>query len=122
MNNKKEIKNEITRLAIPIAFQQFMLALVGASDAVMLGRLQQDAMSAVSLATQVTFVLNLFLAAVVIGENLYVAQYYGKKDYSMISETFRLALILTGIMTIFLQYVHWHFREKSCICLPMIRN
>lgn len=79
MNNKKEIKNEITRLAIPIAFQQFMLALVGASDAVMLGRLQQDAMSAVSLATQVTFVLNLFLAAVVIGENLYVAQYYGKK-------------------------------------------
>ena len=46
MNNKKEIKNEITRLAIPIAFQQFMLALVGASDAVMLGRLQQDAMSA----------------------------------------------------------------------------
>ena len=101
MNNKKEIKNEITRLAIPIAFQQFMLALVGASDAVMLGRLQQDAMSAVSLATQVTFVLNLFLAAVVIGENLYVAQYYGKKDYSMISETFRLALILTGIMTIF---------------------
>lgn len=36
----------------------------------------------------------------VIGENLYVAQYYGKKDYSMISETFRLALILTGIITI----------------------
>ena len=100
LNNKKEIKNEIIRLALPIAFQQFMLALVGASDAVMLGRLQQDAMSAVSLATQVAFVLNLFLAAVVIGENLYVAQYYGKKDYSMISETFRLALILTGIITI----------------------
>lgn len=100
MEKNKELKNEIIRLALPIAFQQFMFALVGASDAVMLGRLQQDAMSAVSLATQVAFVLSLFMAAVVIGENLYVAQYYGKEDYSMISETFRLALILTGIITI----------------------
>lgn len=100
MGKNKELKNEIIRLALPIAFQQFMLALVSASDAVMLGRLQQDAMSAVSLATQVTFVLNLFLAAVVIGENLYVAQYYGKKDYAMISETFRLVLMLAGIITI----------------------
>lgn len=75
----------IIRLALPIAFQQFMAALVGASDAVMLGRLNQSSMSAVSLATQVTFVFNLFMAAFVIGENMYVAQYYGKKDYNRIS-------------------------------------
>lgn len=47
-------------LVLPIAFQQFMLAAVSASDALMLGFVNQDALSAVSLAGQVTFVFNLF--------------------------------------------------------------
>lgn len=51
----------------------------------MLGRLNRSSMSAVSLATQVTFVFNLFIAAFVIGENMYVAQYYGKKDYVLLA-------------------------------------
>lgn len=84
--------SKMIRLVLPIAFQQFMLALVGASDAVMLGRLNQSSMSAVSLATQVTFVFNLFMAAFVIGENMYVAQYYGKRDYEQISRIVVLVL------------------------------
>ena len=58
---KRSLRKEIVRLALPIALQQFMTALVGACDAIMLGKLSQDAMSAVSLATQVTFVFNLFM-------------------------------------------------------------
>ena len=37
-------------LVLPIAFQQFMLAAVSASDALMLGVISQDSLSAVSLA------------------------------------------------------------------------
>lgn len=92
------LKKEIIRLALPIAFQQFMLALVGASDAVMLGRLEQNAMSAVSLATQVTFVFSLFMTAFTIGENMFVAQYYGKKDYANISRIFSLVLCISCIV------------------------
>ncbi|MBD5466962.1 MAG: hypothetical protein HDR21_02290 [Lachnospiraceae bacterium] len=75
-----------------------MLALVGASDALMLGRLSQNSMSAVSLASQVTFVFNLFMTAFVIGENMFIAQYYGKKDYAGISKVFRLVLYIAGIV------------------------
>ena len=46
---KRSLRKEIVRLALPIALQQFMTALVGACDAIMLGKLSQDAMSAVSL-------------------------------------------------------------------------
>ena len=68
MNIKtSEFSKKLITLVLPIAFQQFMLALVSASDAVMLGMLRQDALSAVSLAGQVTFVENLFFAAVTIG-------------------------------------------------------
>lgn len=88
----ESMKKKMIRLVLPITFQQFMLALVGASDAVMLGRLSQNAMSAVSLASQVTFVFNLFMTAFVIGENMFIAQYYGKKDDAGISGVFRLVL------------------------------
>ncbi len=62
-----DFSRKLMTLIFPITFQQFMLALVSASDAVMLGVLSQDALSAVSLASQITFVENLFLAAMTIG-------------------------------------------------------
>lgn len=98
MKENDSLRKEIIRLTLPMAFQQFMLALVGASDAVMLGHLDQDAMSAVSLATQVTFVFNLFMTAFIIGENMYVAQYYGKGDYINISRIFSLVLRISCIV------------------------
>lgn len=100
MKETDTLKQKMIRLVLPITFQQFMLALVGACDAVMLGRLNQNSMSAVSLASQVTFVFNLFMAAFVIGENMFMAQYYGKKDYLSISKVFNLVLCISGIVAI----------------------
>ena len=100
MADTETLYKKILRLVLPIAFQQFMLALVGASDAVMLGKLSQNSMAAVSLASQVTFVFNLFMAAFIIGENMFAAQYYGKKDYAGISKVFSLVLYISGIVAI----------------------
>ena len=97
---KRSLRKEIVRLAFPIALQQFMTALVGACDAIMLGKLSQDAMSAVSLATQVTFVFNLFMFAFMAGENMFVAQYYGKGDYKGISQVFSLVTKICGCIAV----------------------
>ena len=97
---KRSLRKEIVRLALPIALQQFMTALVGACDAIMLGKLSQDAMSAVSLATQVTFVFNLFMFAFMAGENMFVAQYYGKGDYTSISQVFSLVTKICGCIAV----------------------
>lgn len=96
----KEFNKKLLYLVLPIAFQQFMLALVSASDAVMLGRLSQNAMSAVSLATQVTFIENLFLAAMTIGLSMLVAQYWGKKDIGAVERIFSYVLKITAIIAI----------------------
>ena len=48
---------------MPISLQSLMLALMADGDALMLGRIAQEEMTAVSLATQVQFVQNMFLAA-----------------------------------------------------------
>ena len=47
---KPALLRKLLSLVLPIAFQQFMLAAVSASDALMLGFVNQDSLSAVSLA------------------------------------------------------------------------
>lgn len=83
-SEKKEFYQELFSLAIPIGLQSLLVALIGATDALMLGRLAQDAVSAVSLANQIVFIMNLFIGAVVGGGGALIAQYWGKNDRAMV--------------------------------------
>lgn len=98
---KNEFTQKLTSLVFPIALQQFMLALVSASDALMLGMLNQDALSAVSLASQVTFVENLFFAAMTIGLSMFAAQYWGKHDKASVEKIFAYVLKVTAAISFF---------------------
>ena len=71
----KTFYQKLIRLTLPIAFQSLMLAAVAACDAIMLGRVEQNAMAAVSLATQVQFVQNMFLYSVTSAASVLGAQY-----------------------------------------------
>ncbi len=102
---------KLITLVFPIAFQQFMLALVSASDAVMLGMLSQNALSAVSLAGQVTFVENLFFAAVTIGLSMFAAQYWGKSDKASVEKIFAYVMKITAIVS-FLFFIAGLFIPK----------
>lgn len=77
-----------------------MTALVGASDALMLGFLDQTALSAVSLATQVQFVLNLFFSALTIGMTVLAAQYWGKQDKESVEEVLCIALKISFLISL----------------------
>lgn len=83
---------ELFSLAIPIAMQSLLVALIGATDALMLGRLHQDAVSAVSLANQIVFIMNLFVGAVVGSGGVLIAQYWGKGDKQMVKNLFCMIL------------------------------
>ena len=56
--------DKLLRLTLPATIQSLMLALVAVADALMLGSVEQDAMSAVTLATQIQFVQNVILSGV----------------------------------------------------------
>ena len=104
MSEKMHINNDIfrkklVRLVLPIAFQQFMLAIVSASDALMLGKVEQESLAAVSLAGQVTFVQNLFLGAMTIGTSMFAAQYWGKGDRRSVEKVFAYVLKVTAIVS-----------------------
>ena len=78
---KKQFRKELMALAIPLTLQNLLNALVGASDALMPGRLTQDAIAAVSLANQISFVMSLFNGALIGAASVLIAQNWGKKDY-----------------------------------------
>ena len=90
--NDKNFRKKLLALVLPITFQQLMLAVVSASDALMVGVIGQDLLSAVSLASQVTFVYNLFLAALTIGTSIFAAQYWGKGDKNAIERILGIVL------------------------------
>ena len=92
---KDAFRAKLIKLVIPLTVQFFLLCLVPVSDAVMLVSLDQDAMSAVSLAAQVAFVLQLFNFAITSGTSMFAAQFWGKGDKDSIEELYAFCIRLS---------------------------
>ena len=88
----RDFFRELMRIVFPIAMQALLSSLVSASDALMLGFLDQSSLSAISLATQVQFVLHLFQASFMIGASVLAAQYWGLRDRDTIERVLGLSL------------------------------
>jgi len=98
--DKKAFNQRLAKLALPIAFQSLMLAAVAAGDALMLGRIAQAEMTAVSLATQIQFVQNMFVMAATGAGAILGAQYFGKGDRPTVRELFSLMLRISGLISL----------------------
>ena len=98
--DKTFLKN-LFSLAMPIAFQSLMVSLVGASDTIMLGSLDQYSMAAVSLATQLQFIQNLTLSGIIAAFHVLGAQYSGKEDRKSVNMvlcmTLRICLVVSAL-------------------------
>lgn len=101
---KHELYSNLGTIVTPIAIQYLMSSLVTASDAFMLGFLDQDSLSASSLAGQVAFVFSLFYGAFVFGLNVLAAQYWGKGDEkktsAVLAITMRYSIIVGLVFTL----------------------
>ena len=102
MTNDKTFKKKLISLILPMTLQFFVFALVPVSDAIMLLFLSQEAMTSVSLATQVPFVMNLFTYAITAGGAIFAAQYWGKGDMKSIEKLFGYMFTLSlPVMAVF---------------------
>ncbi|OAB29247.1 MATE family efflux transporter [Paenibacillus macquariensis subsp. macquariensis] len=89
------------RLVIPIAWQNLITAAVMTADIVMLGDISQSAMSAASLAGQITFVLTLFYMGLATGAGIMTAQYWGKRDVKTIQRVLSIACLFSVSVSLF---------------------
>ena len=83
---------KLTPLVFPLAFQQLMSALVSTSDTLMMGMIDQSSLSAVSLATQITFVASLFTFGLTSAGSVLAAQYWGKGSKQDVEQVFAILM------------------------------
>lgn len=104
MGYNKALYKQLSGIVAPIAFQFLMSSFVTASDAFMLGFLDQDSLSASSLAGQIAFVFSLFYGAFVFGLNVLAAQYWGKGNKQAAEEVLAITMrysLLVGLVFTF---------------------
>ena len=112
----KRFNRKLVSLAFPITMQNLMLALVAAADALMLGKVSQNAMASVSLATQIQFVQNMLLGAIAGAVGLLGAQYWGKKDIPVLGEIFGISIRESMIVSIvFFLLCRWIPEKLMCL-------
>lgn len=94
---RKQFYKMVFVLVLPMALQNLINVGVGAADVIMLGRVGETALSAASLANQVSFILNLFVFGMTSGASVLTAQYWGKKDINSIEKVMGITLRLSVI-------------------------
>lgn len=95
INTKAEKQNfykTVLALVIPMALQNLINVGVQAADVVMLGRLNETAISAASLAGQIYFIMTLLFFGLTSGAAVLTAQYWGKGDSVTIEKILALAV------------------------------
>ncbi len=84
-------------LAVPMMIQNGITNMVGLIDNVMVGSLETEAMTAVSIVGQLMFVFNLAVFGGMSGPGIYGAQYFGQNNTEGIRSVFRMK-IWTGLV------------------------
>ena len=90
----KNFYKTLLALALPIALQDLIKFGLNMADNLMVGRLGETALSAVSIANQPFFLFSLISFGLASGGSVLVAQYYGKQENRAISPIFSIALII----------------------------
>src|SRR5690554_6386819 len=84
----KYFYSTLVKMGIPIFLSQLLGSILGIIDTFMSTELGDDALSAVGIGSQFLFLLNIRLFGLFAGFAIFIAQYYGSKNYENISKVF----------------------------------
>ena len=79
-------------LSLPIVLQNLISNRLSIADNVMVGSLGEVAISGVTQANQITFVLSLFVLGLSSGASVLIAQYWGKRDTESVGHVFGISI------------------------------
>ena len=83
------------RLALPIAIQNLLISSFSMVDTAMVSQLGDDALSAVGMAGQWAWLLNIFMFGIASGASVFFSQYWGVRDVKGIQRTTGMTLVVS---------------------------
>lgn len=88
------------RLALPIAIQSMVMALMHILDNVMIGMLGEVELAGVTQANKITFLLQIIMFGLVSGCSIFSSQYWGKRDIKGIRQMMVLSLMTAMVIAV----------------------
>lgn len=99
-NNDRYFYTAFIRLFAGVALQSLIVFGVNLADSIMLGTYSETAMSGVSLANQIQFLLQCLINGASNGLVVLASQYWGKKNTEAIKKVFSSAFAVAAIMSL----------------------
>jgi len=96
----KDFYHSLVTLAIPVTFQNLIASSLSMVDTVMVGALGNEPMAGVGAANQFGLIVFLIYAAIHGGASIYIAQFWGKKDYENIGKVVNIGIALGAGVTL----------------------
>lgn len=109
--NKAFFKTMIT-LAIPITLQNFITSSLNLIDTLMIGKLGETPIAAVGLANQYFFIFLLCISGINAGANVFMAQYWGKRDMEHIKKMLGIDVSVGMVATLIFGFAGILFPEQ----------
>ena len=97
---KRAFYRTVFMLVLPIALQNLINTAVSSVDVIMLNYVSQEALAAVSQATQISFILSTIYYGLSSGASVLVAQYWGKRDYRTIERIMGIVLRVSILISL----------------------
>jgi putative MATE family efflux protein len=98
LNDKTFWKNTL-RIAVPVAIQNLLFSSFTLVDTIFVSRLGDVSLSAVGMASQWSFLMNLVMFGICSGTSVFVSQCWGIKDRKSIHKTLGIALSVAIILS-----------------------
>jgi putative MATE family efflux protein len=112
----KAFYRHLLAVSLPLILQQLVTASVQIVDNVMVGRLGETAIGAVSVINQLFFVVIITTFGVISGSTIYMAQYYGAKNQSKLNQTYRITLY-AALLVAFIAFVIFSLADTLLISI-----
>ncbi len=102
------------QVAAPLVLQQLITTSVQLVDNVMVGRLGESSIGAVSVINQLYFIIILVTFGAYGGAGIFTSQFFGSGDHDKLKQTFRFKII-TGVMIALLALIIFTLFGESLI-------
>ena len=90
-----EFLAKVRKIALPVTLESILYMLTTLVDTVMIGRLGENAVAAVGLASKIFFIVTLVNFGVASGAAVLISQYWGVKDVKHICQVIGIGLIIS---------------------------
>ncbi len=99
-HEKRLFYRNVRALAVPVALQSFLTVAITAPDSILMGFLDQDSLSAISIAESFLCIYNVLITSVVAGTTIFASQCWGKHDWKGINRVFSLSLRFSLVISL----------------------